>query len=116
VIEDWSQWNRVFGFLHKLRINPYDPDKHVWVVNRDGHQIHKFTRDGKKLLMTLGDVSTIPGTDRRHFGSPTDIAFLPDDTFFVAEGYHNSRVVKFDKNGKFLLASAVMRAISCISV
>jgi DNA-binding beta-propeller fold protein YncE len=32
------------------------------------------------------------------------VAFLPDGTFFVADGYGNARVVKFDKNGKYLTA------------
>src|SRR5262245_1379505 len=26
VIEDWSQWNNLFGFPHAIRINPYDPE------------------------------------------------------------------------------------------
>src|SRR5262249_55912217 len=33
-----------------------------------------------------------------------DIAFLPDGSFYIADGYQNRRVVKFDKNGKFLFA------------
>jgi hypothetical protein len=104
VIEDWSQWNNLFGFPHAVRINPYDPDRPVWVVNRDYHQVHKFTRDGKQLLMTLGGRFHEPGDDEDHFGLPADIAFLPDGSFLIADGYFNSRVVKFDKNGKFLLA------------
>jgi DNA-binding beta-propeller fold protein YncE len=103
VIEDWSQWNNLFGFPHTVRINPYDPEKHVWIINRDAHQVHEFTRDGKQLVMTLGEFN-VPGTDARHFGLPADIAFLPDGSFFVADGYFNSRVVKFDKNGKYQLA------------
>src|SRR5260221_7431645 len=103
VIEDWSQWNNLFGFPHAVRINPYDPEKHVWVVNRDAHQIHEFTRDGKQLARTLGEFN-VPGTDARHFGLPADIAFLPDGTFFVADGYFNSRIVKFDKNGRYVMA------------
>jgi len=102
VIEDWSQWNNLFGFPHFVRLNPYDPEKHVWIINRDAHQIHEFTRDGKQLVRTLGEFN-VPGTDARHFGLPADIAFLPDGTFFVADGYYNSRIVKFDKNGKFLM-------------
>ncbi len=41
--------------------------------------------------------------DDRHFYRPTFIAWLPDGTFFVADGYANTRVVKFDKNGKYLM-------------
>jgi len=103
VIEDWSQWNSLFGFPHAVRINPYDPEKHVWVINRDAHQVHEFTRDGKQLVRTLGEFN-VPGTDERHFGLPADIAFLPDGAFFVADGYFNSRIVKFDKNGKYVMA------------
>ena len=44
-----------------------------------------------------------PGNDDTHFARPTDIAWLPDGTFFVSDGYTNTRVVKFDKNGKFLM-------------
>ncbi|PYR27235.1 MAG: hypothetical protein DMF92_16785, partial [Acidobacteria bacterium] len=40
---------------------------------------------------------------RRGFKRPTDIAWLPDGTFFVSDGYGNTRVAKFDKNGKFLM-------------
>ena len=43
------------------------------------------------------------GDDDKHFGRPTDIAWLPDGTFFISDGYVNTRVVKFDKNGKFLM-------------
>jgi peptidylamidoglycolate lyase len=46
----------------------------------------------------------VPGNDEKHFGRPTEIAWLPDGTFFVSDGYTNTRVVKFDRNGKFLLA------------
>ena len=35
-------------------------------------------------------------------GPPT--AWLPDGTFFVSDGYVNTRVVKFDKNGKYLMS------------
>jgi hypothetical protein len=52
--------------------------------------------------MTLG-VRDEPGNDDKHFKRPTDIAWLPDGTFFISDGYGNTRVVKFDKNGKFLL-------------
>ena len=34
---------------------------------------------------------------------PTDIAWLPDGTFFISDGYGGKRVAKFDKDGKFLM-------------
>jgi DNA-binding beta-propeller fold protein YncE len=41
--------------------------------------------------------------DLTRFRRPTMIDWLPDGTFFVADGYGNTRVVKFDKTGKALL-------------
>ena len=37
------------------------------------------------------------------FNRPTDIAFLPNGDFFVSDGYGNSRVVKFSRDGKYLM-------------
>jgi DNA-binding beta-propeller fold protein YncE len=86
---------------HQINMSPYDPEKHVWVVSDSGHAVFKFTNDGK-LVMTIGEVG-VPGVDEGHFNEPTDLAWFPDGSFVVADGYINSRVVKFDKNGKFLV-------------
>ena len=102
VIEDWSQWDSLINIPHSVHIDPYDKERHVWVIDRDNHQIHKFTNDGKKLVMTLGEKG-VPGTDAKHFNRPAGIAYLPDGSFYVADGYVNSRVIKFDKDGKFIL-------------
>ena len=59
--------------------------------------------DGKQLLQTIGEPN-VHAADDKHFYRPTFIAWLPDGTFFVADGYANTRVVKFDKNGKYLMA------------
>ena len=105
VVESWTQWDHLFQGgrgPHHVRINPYDPDRHVWVVDDNRHQVFEFTNDGKSLVMTLGEAG-VPGHDNTHFARPTDIAFLPDGTFFVTDGYVNTRVVKFDKTGKALM-------------
>ena len=34
---------------------------------------------------------------------PTNIAFLPDGTFFISDGYDGTRVAKFDPEGNRLL-------------
>ena len=51
--------------------------------------------------MTLGEKG-VAGNDQAHFNLPADIAFLPDSSFLVADGYGNSRIVRFDPKGKFL--------------
>ena len=103
VVEDWTQWSALFGSMHDVSINPYDPEQHIWVVDRASQQVLQFTHDGSKLVMALGERG-VAGNDDKHFGRPTDIAWLPDGTFFVSDGYDNKRVVKFSKDGKFLLA------------
>lgn len=85
---------------HKLLQNPYDPEKKIWIVDDDMHEINIFSNDGK-LLKTMG-VRGVPGRGPNNFLRPTDIAWLPDGTFFVADGYAGTRVAKFDRNGTFI--------------
>ena len=102
LIESWEQHNKLFVRPHRILVNPYDPDRHVWLVDDGAHAVYKFTRDGKTLVQTIGTPMQ-PGNDATHFNRPTDVAWLPDGTFFVSDGYVNTRVVKFDKNGKFIM-------------
>jgi DNA-binding beta-propeller fold protein YncE len=82
---------------HGIRV---DRENNVWVVDRAG-AILKYTTDGK-LLMTIGKKG-VRGTDEKSFNSPTDVAWDSQGNTYIADGYGNSRVVKFDKNGKFVL-------------
>lgn len=103
-IESWTQWDYLFEDgrgPHSVLINPYDPDHNVWVVDDIHHEIFEFSNDGKRLLKVLGTRDE-PGNDGTHFKRPTDIAWLPDGTFFISDGYGNTRVAKFDKDGKFI--------------
>jgi sugar lactone lactonase YvrE len=105
LLESWTQWDHLFAGgrgPHHIKISPYDPEKHVWIIDDMLHQIFEFTHDGKQLVMTLGEKG-VQGEDDKHFGRPTDIAWLPDGTFFISDGYINTRVVKFDKSGKYLM-------------
>jgi hypothetical protein len=104
MIESWRQWDSLFDGgrgPHQIYISPYDPERHVWVIDDMRHVIHKFTNDGKRLVQTIGELDEF-GDDEIHFRRPTMMAWLPDGSFFVSDGYGNQRVVKFDRNGKFL--------------
>jgi peptidylamidoglycolate lyase len=79
-----------------------DKDDNVWVTDVALHQVFKFSHDGQ-LLMTLG-LAKQPGTDSLHFNLPTDVAVAIDGSFYVSDGYGNSRVVKFSPEGKYLFA------------
>jgi peptidylamidoglycolate lyase len=101
LVESWRQHDDKFIRPHRIVISPFDPEKHVWLVD-DAHQVFKFTNDGKKLVMIIGEKGK-SGNDEYHFNRPTDIAFLPSGDFYVSDGYVNTRVVKYSKDGKFLL-------------
>ena len=119
MIENWSQHDDLFTHPHSLKSSPYDPERAIWVVDgrspsgdpdiranatgtKEGasHQVFKFSRDGK-LLLTLGEHG-VPGNDKSHFGGPTDIAFFPNGDFLISDGYRNGRIVRFNKDGKYL--------------
>jgi DNA-binding beta-propeller fold protein YncE len=106
MVQEWPDHDKLFDAPcgrgpHKIKMSPYDPDKHVWVFDDQLHQIHKFTYDGK-LVMSLGTKGQRGRDGGKLFDRPTDIAWLPDGTFFVSDGYGGKRVAKFDKDGKFL--------------
>jgi peptidylamidoglycolate lyase len=103
ITETWPQWDDLFRRPHSVTMNPYDPQKHIWVVEDRRHVIYKFSNDGKTLVKTFG-VPNVSGSDDKHFNRPTFIAWMPDGTMFVADGYANTRVVKFDKNENFVMA------------
>jgi hypothetical protein len=103
IIEDWTKWDSLFRRPHSVTMNPYDPEKHIWIVEDRNHVVYKFTHDGKELVQTLG-VKGVSGNDSTHFNRPTFLSWLPDGTMFVSDGYANTRVVKFDKDGTFLMA------------
>lgn len=95
MINSWGA--NLFIMPHGLTV---DKDNNVWVTDVALHQIFKLSHDGK-LLMKLG-VAKIPGNDSTHFNLPTDVAVANDGSFYVSDGYGNSRVVKFSKEGKYL--------------
>jgi peptidylamidoglycolate lyase len=85
-----------FAMPHGLTV---DSQNNVWLTDVALHQVFKFAPDGKRLL-ALGQ-ARVPGADARHFDKPTDVAVLPDGSFYVSDGYGNSRVVKFSATGEF---------------
>lgn len=55
-----------------------------------------------KPSITLGK-AFIPGNDDRRFCKPTDVAVHSSGDFFVSDGYCNSRIIKYNKNGEMIL-------------
>jgi hypothetical protein len=96
----------LFVSPHKLTL---DAAGNLWLADNGSHQIFKMTPDGK-VLLTLGKKGVAgPGNDE--FDAPTEVAVAPNGDVFVADGHTgggaavgNARIVKFDKNGKFIKA------------
>lgn len=95
LLAKWGE--KLFALPHSLTV---DRQGNVWVTDVALHQVYKFSRDGK-LLLTLGERGTA-GNDRSHFSRPTDVAVAPYGSFYVSDGYGNSRVMKFAADGKCL--------------
>ena len=85
---------------HGLAIGP---DGAVWLVDVAAHRVMKFTPTGR-LQMVIGNPGGNPGeNDAAYaFNRPTHLAFTPNGNFYVSDGYVNSRVVLFSKDGKQL--------------
>lgn len=86
-----------FAMPHGISVDDHD---NVWITDVALQQIYKFSPGGR-LLMVLGERG-VAGADDRHFARPTQVAVLPDGSFYVADGYLNTRIVKFSSDGKFL--------------
>ena len=95
VVESWG--DNLFIMPHGLKV---DNENNIWVTDAGLQQVFKFNHNGK-LLMKIGEAK-VAGNDSLHFDKPTDIAITNDGSFYVSDGYGNSRVVKFSATGKYL--------------
>jgi streptogramin lyase len=97
----------MFVFPHGMHV---DKDGNVWVTDAEGkdgkgHQVVKFSPDGKVLLV-LGKAG-VAGDGPDTFNRPSAVVTAPNGDIFVADGHggdSNARIVKFSKDGKFIKA------------
>lgn len=104
----------MFNFPHGLHV---DRDGNVWVTdgqgNKEGtrgHQVFKFSPQGK-VLLTLGKAG-VAGSGPDTFNEPNDVITAPNGDIFVSDGHSgqnpnpppntNGRIVKFTKDGKYI--------------
>ena len=121
-VKEWGQNAYGFSFAHAVRV---DKEDNVWVVDEGANMVMKFNPAG---LITLvlgrkdeaidylerfleeGDHTERGATAKvgagagrgGTFGRPTDVAFDLQGNIFVSDGYDNSRVAKFSKDGDFM--------------
>src|SRR5579863_2576820 len=108
-VRELGEGNYGFEFAHSVRV---DPEDNVWLVDEGTNMVIKFNPAGR-IVMVIGhrpDViagalsTTVPQVPAEKYtlGRPTDVAWDPQGNIFVSDGYINNRVVKYDKNGRFL--------------
>ena len=102
---DRSRYSAVYGpagctacGAHSVRV---DPQGNTWIVDAAAHVLYKFGPDGREVLR-LGTKGTA-GATKTTFNLPTDIAFAANGDLYVSDGYGGARVVKFSREGKYLL-------------
>ena len=104
----------LYGFLfaHAVRV---DKEDNIWAVDEGSNMVIKFDPNGK-VLMLIGrrpeaveglEAAPPPGTpppnaQQYALARPTDIGWDPQGNIYISDGYTNSRVVKYDKFGKFV--------------
>lgn len=83
-----------------------DHENNVWLTDVALHQVFKFgpslNNSDENLLMILGTAFE-PGNDLDKFCKPTSVAVASNGEFYVADGYCNSRIIKFSPDGRVLL-------------
>ena len=111
----WSWGQGLIAFAHAIII---DKDENVWLVDRNTHEVHKYTKEGAHLL-TIGrkgqrsdtgadpeDYSSTAFQAVTHggppFNMPAGIAFNDEGQIFIADGYANARVHKFTPQGDLI--------------
>ena len=113
-----SSWGAgLISFAHAIYL---DKEDNVWLVDRNKHQVFKYTNDGN-LLMTIGeegfrsdtgvaqdDYSSTTWSSVTHSGAPFNmpagIAVNDAGEIFIADGYANARVHKFTSDGKLIMS------------
>jgi hypothetical protein len=118
-----------FTFAHAVRVDPQD---NIWVVDEGSNMIIKFNPEGRVIMTMgrkAEDIripqATAPaapvaapagrggappaaaapvgaGAQSDVFNRPTDVTWDAAGNIFISDGYGNSRVAKYDRNGVFI--------------
>jgi sugar lactone lactonase YvrE len=111
-IREISPGNYAFEMAHGVRVDAQD---NIWIIDEGTNMVVKFNPEGRPVLMVGRRPDPFEGLPTAatfyqnpnppmpyRFDRPTDVAFDAAGNFFVADGYGNSRVAKFDKEGRFI--------------
>src|SRR5690348_1060567 len=102
-----------YGFLFAAQVR-VDPADNIWVVDQMSNMVIKFDPQYRVALLLGRKAESVnvperparPGDGAGQptdlFNRPTDVAWDAAGNIFVADGLGNSRIAKFDKDGKFI--------------
>ncbi len=101
-----------WSFAHAVRI---DKDDNIWVVDKGSDMIVEFNPEGRVVMVfgrkkEAGDEGDTPWTHVKpprpaidgEFRQPTDVTWDLEGNIFISDGYINSRVAKYDRNGDWV--------------
>jgi len=101
-----------WSFAHTVRV---DKDDNIWAVDKGSDLVIKFNPAGR-VVWVFGRRSEsaddeakawehpdppLPAIDGR-FRQPTDVAWDAEGNIYISDGYVNSRVAKYDRNGDWV--------------
>jgi hypothetical protein len=78
----------------------YVIDGNFWAVDRDGHTVRKYDKEGT-LLLTLGTFAE-PGNDPDHLNGPTGVVVQANGNIVVSDGYWNARLIWYTADGEYI--------------
>ena len=96
------QWGTgLFQYAHGIRV---DRNGALWATDAgDFSVVYKLDPTSGAVRMTLG-TKGVKGASDSTFNRPADVTVSAAGDIFIADGYGNSRVVKYSKDGKFVKA------------
>lgn len=79
------------------------PDGAIWLVDREANTLFKYSSAGRTLL-TIGSFAARKGGNesRYAFNFPAGVSHDSDGRVYVADGYRNTRIVKYSPEGEYL--------------
>ncbi|KAF6217380.1 hypothetical protein GE061_001735 [Apolygus lucorum] len=94
IVQSWGK--DLFYLPHGITIDHHD---NTWVTDIAMHQVLKFSYGNhKRPTLSLGESFT-PGSSETRFCKPTSVAIALNGHIFVADGYCNDRIMKFNHEG-----------------
>ncbi|XP_054279037.1 peptidyl-alpha-hydroxyglycine alpha-amidating lyase 2-like [Macrosteles quadrilineatus] len=94
-----SSWGRDFFYMpHGIHV---DWEGNTWLTDTALHQVFKFSPGARRPGLTFGQRFK-HGDGLRELCQPTSVAVASTGEIFVADGYCNSRILKFDGMGNLI--------------